>query len=820
MYICSSYHTTATHDMRKSILLIITIILGLSAYAQQQNYDFSYPATSGQTLYFRILDSRTRTAAVVAQRLRAPQYDKTPTGKLNIPGTVIYEGNNYTVSEIGERAFTGCSDLTEVILPNSIEVIGAYAFSGCTSLLHANLPINLTKINSSAFAYCSVLTGQLSIPDKVSSIGSFAFAGCSSITGLSLSSALTTIGSSAFKGCVNMRGTITISPKMSSIGAGAFAECIRLSAIVYNGSDYIIMGSSATSAFLGCTGITSLTIGNDVHIIPDHAFRGLVGLTSISIPNRVTTIGHAAFYGCSGLTGQLVIPNSVTRIGGSAFYGCTGLTSVKLSDKLAEIPNFAFYQCTGLKGKLNIPERVTSIGNSAFKGCFGITESLDLPAGLVTIGNDAFMGCTGITGTLTLPVGTRYIGGGAFSGCKRVTAVEYGAEDCRSMGSTAHPVFEGCIGIRSLTIFNGVKQIPANAFDQCSSITGTIKIPEGTTAIGSNAFSDCTGINEVIFPEEMVNIGSGAFRNCASIRGELVIPKNVSQIGNFAFEGCKSLSAIQMDGFAPSVGPNSFRGIRTQLPVYVPCQAFLSYQNSENWHYFSKIEGSNSANTIKVASTSDTMGVVTILQKNSCSFPQAIIEAKANEGYQFLGWTDGNKDNPRTVTVSSDTLFTAQFDSTYQVAITAVANDEKLGTVLGGGQYDHGASTTLVAAPAFGHAFMGWSDGSTENPRNIEVNGKAHYVALFYYCDGNSPAKQEEPVVEKQDDTYSVMTDSDNIVVNGAKGHTIRIYDDYGRCLETKRKASETFRFKVPGPGNYLVQVDSGRTRRVVIASR
>ena len=79
--------------------------------------------------------------------------------------------------------------------------------------------------------------------------------------------------------------------------------------------------SIGDSAFRGCPGLTSVTIGNSVTSIGYSAFRGCSGLTSVTIGNSVTSIGYSAFSGCSGLT-SVTIPNSVTSIGTSAFYGC------------------------------------------------------------------------------------------------------------------------------------------------------------------------------------------------------------------------------------------------------------------------------------------------------------------------------------------------------------------------------------------------------------------------------------------------------------------------------------------------------------------
>ncbi len=125
-------------------------------------------------------------------------------------------------------------------------------------------------------------------------------------------------------------------------------------------------------AFYGCSGLTSVTIGNSVTSIGKYAFRACSGLASITIPNSVTSIGDGAFDGCSSLT-SITIPNSVTNINNRAFYGCSGLTSVTIPNSVSNIGYNAFYGCSGLTS-ITIPNSVVSIAGYAFGGCSGLTS--------------------------------------------------------------------------------------------------------------------------------------------------------------------------------------------------------------------------------------------------------------------------------------------------------------------------------------------------------------------------------------------------------------------------------------------------------------
>ena len=106
------------------------------------------------------------------------------------------------------------------------------------------------------------------------------------------------------------------------------------------------------------------------------------------------------------------------------------------------------------------------------------------------------------------------------------------------------------------------------------------------------------------------------------------------------------------------------------------------------------------------------------------------LTATANPGYTFDHWNDGSTQNPRTVTVNSSMSFTAYFNHNYYT-ITVNANPSNAGTVSGGGAYYYGDYATLMATAYSGYDFVGWSDGSNENPHQVLVTGNATYTATF-----------------------------------------------------------------------------------------
>ena len=141
------------------------------------------------------------------------------------------------------------------------------------------------------------------------------------------------------------------------------------------------------SAFLNCSGLTSVTIPNSVTSIGSTAFMNCSGLTSVTIPNSVISIGPSAFF-FSGLT-SVTIGNSVTTIGANAFADCTGLTSITIPNSVTTIGDYAFMNCGELTG-VTIGNSVTSIGSYAFKNCSELTSIRVERTTPPSIGDDVF----------------------------------------------------------------------------------------------------------------------------------------------------------------------------------------------------------------------------------------------------------------------------------------------------------------------------------------------------------------------------------------------------------------------------------------------
>ena len=119
-------------------------------------------------------------------------------GGVVIPDTL----GGYPVGEIGNRAFSGCSGLISVTIPDGVTSIGDSAFRGCGSLTSVTLPGSVTSIGAYAFSNCTSLQ-SIAIPGSVTAIGGNAFKGCSSLQSVIIPDSVTSIGNYAFYGCGN-----------------------------------------------------------------------------------------------------------------------------------------------------------------------------------------------------------------------------------------------------------------------------------------------------------------------------------------------------------------------------------------------------------------------------------------------------------------------------------------------------------------------------------------------------------------------------------------------------------------------------------------
>ena len=248
--------------------------------------------------------------------------------RLTIPAKIAGK----TVTSIGYGAFAGCTFLTSVSIPDSVEQIGTNPFAACSALKTISVsPEHLYFATIDGVLFRKADKALISYPAGIKS------------------------------------STYTIPQGIAAIGDGAFYSCYSLTSVFIPDS----VTSIGDSAFAFCSSLTSVSIPDSVTSIGDGAFSSCDSLTSVSIPDSVTSIGDSAFYSCYHLT-SVSIPDSVTSIGNTAFGCCFSLTSVSIPDSVTAIESWAFYACSSLTS-VSIPNSVTAIGDNAFSDCPNLT---------------------------------------------------------------------------------------------------------------------------------------------------------------------------------------------------------------------------------------------------------------------------------------------------------------------------------------------------------------------------------------------------------------------------------------------------------------
>lgn len=459
-----------------------------------------------------------------------------PGGNVIIPDTI----NGLPVTLIGSSAFSGCTALLSVSLPESLVGIYGMAFSGCSALAsiqvdpanawYASLDGVLFDKSQSVLLLCPPgRAGAYAIPDSVTNICVGAFLSCARLTSVSIPKDVTWIA------------TLRSGDDIPQIGPYAFYGCSSLVAInvdlanpAYSSLDGVLFDKSRTTLLQCPAGKAGdYAIPDGVGEIRKYALSGCTKLTSISIPDTVARISafpqdswaapwdgwaHGAFHGCTGLT-SITLPGSVTSIGYGAFYGCTNLVTItvdagnpryrSLDGVLFDKPSAALVEFpAGKSGPYAVPDDVASIAWGAFYRCLNLT-SLSIPAGLTNIALSGYYPAF-------------------LEGCTALSAILVDAEN---------PVFSAadCVLFdRSQTTL--LRSAPSKA--------GSYTIPVTVSSIGTGAFHGCASLTSIIMPETLTNIGHAAF------------------------SFCQNLSALYFEGNAPTV-PSGYIGLESATNAVV-----------------------------------------------------------------------------------------------------------------------------------------------------------------------------------------------------------------------------------------------------------
>ena len=550
------------------ITILLTVLMSMTG-AKAFAHNIEVPNKNGVTIYYVWANEAKTELAVSWRGAHNNEWFSEYSGNVVIPSSVVYKGITYSVTSIGEYAFSDCNGLTSVTIPNSVTSIGERAFYSCSGLTSVTIGNSVKSIGEEAFIGCSALT-SVTIPNSVTFIGEQAFLGCSGLTSIKVES-----------------------------GNGKYDSRNNCNAIIETSSNTLIAGCMNTS------------IPNSVTSIGDYAFYGCSGLNSVTIPNGVTSIGLMAFYYCKGLT-SVTIGNSVTTIGGSAFYSCTGLTSITIPNSVTSIGTSAFLGCKGLIS-IVIGSGVTSIGASAFydtnlKKTIWLTNTppsgYNYASGSVNyVSNDQFSFSNQVKYQFLSSYfeadGIRYV---PVSPSERTCD----AIDCVYDESAASIKIASTVAYKGVTMsvkniqpylaynnkyiqtlsvdYDG--ELPNYAFSQCSNMQ-SITLGQKLSAIGNYALEGCSSLKAVTIPGIVKTLGDYCFSGCSSLNS-ITIPSAVTTIKNYVFSNCTSLAKVIISDSESTLtlGSNYSNPIFSSCPLdYVYIGRDISYQTGSSKGY-------------------------------------------------------------------------------------------------------------------------------------------------------------------------------------------------------------------------------------------
>lgn len=519
-----------------------------------------------------------------------------------------------TIKRIGNMAFHS-SKIEEIVLPDSIEIIGENAFGTyidipCLRKVVFPQKVKNLKIGDHAFSSCPIK--ELTLPEGLTELGKSSFSGVD-IRTLTIPSTVKSIPYYCFCECRNLE-SVTLPEGIEYIGMCAFSDTKLQSFVIpstikeidkspFSASPLkdITIPASLThwpDQFLYGTEIESISIPESVVEIGDECFRGCQNLKSITIPPTVKIVGEDIAMECNSLT-TLTIPSSLEVLEGDQHIPETAQFIIAGNDNKVRLENGMLINDRGengcwllsipddavVDGKFTVPEGITALGNNLLKekpvedlvnagnieylGDYALSSTninnIDMPR-LKGLGEGAFSDCSYLT-SITLPEGLKEIPTACFYNCHDLETVIL-PTTLEVIGYYAFYI----TGINHISLHEGLKEIKYGAFahtfieqvevpSTCSifhfnnSDVKTVKLPEGITTIPGSSFYACGALDNINLPSTIRSIEEKAFAGCTSLK-EITLPEGLKTLG---------VGAFSLSGLTSIVIPESVTDISTYI---------------------------------------------------------------------------------------------------------------------------------------------------------------------------------------------------------------------------------------------------------------
>ena len=638
-------------------------IFATSAWA----YDFTSVAPSGQTLYYNIVDG--------GVELTYPGGYIAPSGNLVIPASVTCSGTTYSVTSIGQNAFSGCSGLTSVTIPDGVTSIGNYAFYGCSGLTVMRMKPFTPPSLGNSYSICGDII-DLVVPHD--SYAAYTNAGTNYTRHhIYCDTAFVTVN-------VNdtLRGQVV--GEYDSYYVYSFPpDTITVSPIAYYGYHFARWEDNTTDSIRNITGITHdivVTAYFDynqyiITLTPDNAVHGAVngaGTYNYLSERTISAIANYGYHFTQWSDGDTDNPRTLTLTQDTAFtamfepnqYAVTG------------IPSNAVYGMVSGSDTVDYLDTVilTATPNYGYQfqywyrdGYYGLTN----PIQVVASDNIYY---TAYFTPMVYTVGTQSEHGSVYISGSR----QYQTQ----VSLTVSPDY----GYHFVQWSDGVTDNPR---------TFTITQDTAFTAMFEPNQYAVTGV-----PSDTVyGMVSG------SDTVDYLDTVTLTATPNYGYR----FQYWYRDGYYGSVQTNPMQVVASGNIYYTAYFTPMVYTvGTQAEHGSIYINGSRQYQT------------------------QVSLTVTANYGYRFTQWSDGVTDNPRTFTITQDTSFAALFErNEYTLAFQSADTTKGMVTVVSvPGLYLD--TTPYVTAAALPHYhFTQWNDGSTENPRRFVFDGDHTYTASF-----------------------------------------------------------------------------------------
>lgn len=427
--------------------------------------------------------------------------------------------NGKRVSEIANNAFSGNTDIIEVIIAEGVDIVGARAFFGCLNLRNAVIPSSVQSIGEAVFARCNELEA-IELP--------FAGAYCGAMGKSSLFGYIFLSDSEAEDD--DYQNLVLVIQNDGEMDHSFYFP---------SGLKSVTLNSDAAYSygFFGCSVIENVVFTGNVSEIGNSLFRGCENLKEIKFNEGLRTVGANAFYGCKALT-KINIPEGVVFIGEYAFYDCDGVLEITLPKSLLTIEKFAFDNLKSIES-VRYNATLAEDVEEEYEQRFGRDDydKIEKPF-ILYIGNEV-----------------REIPKLLFYASEFTEVVFETGSKC---GKIRDFGFFNMLELERIELPDTVTEIGEKAFYNCQSLEA-ISIPDSVTALGNGAFGLCEGLKSYELGKGIVAIPDECFWSCDALT-EIIVPDGVVSVGDNAF-ACDSAEKIVIGKSVKEIGESAFYGM-------------------------------------------------------------------------------------------------------------------------------------------------------------------------------------------------------------------------------------------------------------------